>query len=761
MVFRKKKGHNLLNFKRRAPAAAAAAAGGGGVQQEQHQQQLPNETSIFRRESERDFYQNPTILSRLILHQKYPAAIRRLKKVPTEAAIWVSSTRGGTNNYHSRRNADETAGRAAATAATAAADADVASTTVPIHSNRPTAISPSMDQFNRAISASTMISALTDSFDSEAAAPKDIIWNGPATECTPDEKVSRDHSSSLSSSSPDQSSQLHCNNNNKDDNNNNKPYAFRQLPLHMACSNLRLLLTNEKTAKQQLEQLISQLVVTFPQACARRDHEYRLPLHEALWNNASPDVIVLLLIAYPEAVDEPDIYGRTAAELNEYRRGASPVDKQAVSRMLQRNASFWKFAKQEADLRLKHNKNNVLDNVNASVNSTSVLNDSLATEGDYTLATKESAFQGRAAAGNEPEPPTRTETSWSQLEKRVLNLERALAESYEQNYGMAQEISRLEDIQKKYYKVISKQFLAKQVIQLEEDNAELRMQLGLMETILKRNNLTMEDASVFSGPTSIEVDDDDDDDDAGPQAAAQMQNQQQQRQQDEVVQLRDDNQILRAQVASLTSRMEEFQRMLEDYERDANKRKEEETSETQRSTTEEDDMEEEESLAMSLSTTTVHSHLSNMNVDEKALVPMPPTVSPLQRGITHNLDGLLELAETTYGHKFSPELVEAWRNITVDGDNFSLFSGVGGMSVLDKLSEVDIEDEIDDLSLPSPSEVKSNKGQKQSGEEAHEQKGNLSQPSSTDRKSGGDTRQPIQKTYEQTEDMSMYSVLWA
>lgn len=40
-----------------------------------------------------DFYETPTILSRLILHQKYQSALRRLAKHPTEAQVWVCRVR--------------------------------------------------------------------------------------------------------------------------------------------------------------------------------------------------------------------------------------------------------------------------------------------------------------------------------------------------------------------------------------------------------------------------------------------------------------------------------------------------------------------------------------------------------------------------------------------------------------------------------------------------------------------------------------------
>lgn len=42
-----------------------------------------------KRELECDFYINPTMTSRLILHQKYAAAIRRLQQHPSECSVWV------------------------------------------------------------------------------------------------------------------------------------------------------------------------------------------------------------------------------------------------------------------------------------------------------------------------------------------------------------------------------------------------------------------------------------------------------------------------------------------------------------------------------------------------------------------------------------------------------------------------------------------------------------------------------------------------
>jgi hypothetical protein len=53
--------------------------------------EIPKSRSGDKKEC--DFYANPTFLSRLILHQKYSSAMRRLAKHPREAEIWVCRAR--------------------------------------------------------------------------------------------------------------------------------------------------------------------------------------------------------------------------------------------------------------------------------------------------------------------------------------------------------------------------------------------------------------------------------------------------------------------------------------------------------------------------------------------------------------------------------------------------------------------------------------------------------------------------------------------
>ena len=63
-----------------------------------------------------DFYDDPTILSRLILHGHYQAAIHRLREHPNEASVWVRRERRTTIAETTTANTDRTSAAAAAVA---------------------------------------------------------------------------------------------------------------------------------------------------------------------------------------------------------------------------------------------------------------------------------------------------------------------------------------------------------------------------------------------------------------------------------------------------------------------------------------------------------------------------------------------------------------------------------------------------------------------------------------------------------------------
>ena len=418
-----------------------------------------------RGESERecDFYLNPTLLSRLILHQRYPSAITRVKKHPLEASTWVSSTRKHTSAADASNNNLTDPSVVSDLGPDAPASVCTPDSPIEVQNEMP-------QQLDKTPRKTTSPATQSNK-------------GGDEKEERHDQQVEDDSPSSCSSEPVE--------------------YSFRQLPLHMACSGLSRVY--DIALRQKLNELIGQLVVTFPAATRYRDHQGRLPLHEAIWNNASPDSVTLMLISYPEAVDELDIYGRTVLELNDHGKS---THKHEIRRMLLRPRSFWSLARREKDLRLKHA---VVWGAGASIASTSVLADSRAGDEENSVSTLESAFQGRAPIGYESASRTQKgekveATSWSQLEARALALEQSLAEQYEQQYNMAEELSRLREIEKKYNLIKSSDLLAQQVIQLEEDKAALEAKVNLMENLLKRNDLSVDDASVFTKPTTVVLD---------------------------------------------------------------------------------------------------------------------------------------------------------------------------------------------------------------------------------------------------------------
>jgi len=325
-----------------------------------------------------DFYTNPTVLSRLILHQKYESALRRLKRAPREALTWVSTHRQ---------------------------DGDV--TTV----------------------------------------------------------------------------------------------SYRQLPLHMACTALSR--TVDTTLRSQVLDLINRLVVAYPEACAARDHDERLPLHEALVYGVNPDTVVTLLMAYPTAVHETDRFGRTPLQL--HQQHCQPENKEEITAMLQRGTGFWNFCRNEAKLQAKQRKPTTTTTTNDDVQSIGVLNDSLADRDDYTLQTRASV-----ASVLRSTRPTRlvqkplTPTAWSQLEQRAVQLEQLLQSKQESNYQMTQELERLRSIEEKYQQITSSKYLAKSLLQLEEEKSDMTNQIAKLKRALRKHGIDADDLSTVAGTAAVD-----------------------------------------------------------------------------------------------------------------------------------------------------------------------------------------------------------------------------------------------------------------
>mmetsp|Transcript_17092 Transcript_17092/g.32441 ORF Transcript_17092/g.32441 Transcript_17092/m.32441 type:complete len:703 (+) Transcript_17092:192-2300(+) len=356
---------------------------------EEKRRLLPS--NINPKDRECDFYQNPTILSRLIQNFKYRAAVQRLERHgPAEASVWVCSRRA----EDSKKNNDATA------------------TTTPAKS-------------------------LASSIRSHAR----------------------------------------------------QAYGYRMLPVHMAVDSL--FHVADESLRADLESLISHLVIAFPEGCSRRDHEGKLPLHEAIWHDASPETVSALLMAYPAAGRERDTRGRYPIEINEHRMGNY---KEAVSNLLRRKDDFWVAAGQEAHYRLKHRR---VPKADQSVASTSVLAGSVK-EDDDTLISSDSF----AHAADPCHPKAADEHTgrvkamrWEQIEKRAMTLESKLAESYEQNFKLKQEVTELKVSKKLLQKKVDKLVAddqGQQIAELVTEREHLVLQIQALRSRLAENGLPVD-----------------------------------------------------------------------------------------------------------------------------------------------------------------------------------------------------------------------------------------------------------------------------
>jgi len=326
-----------------------------------------------------DFYQNPTILSRLILNQKYASALRRLKNYPEEASVWVCSKR---NPF--KRN-------------------------VQFASHRSLVSRPSMRRLN-----SKLDPQLLD-------------------------------------------------------------YSIRQLPIHVACHSLFRCYESERV---EVERLITHLAVIYPAGCEQPDHEGKLPLHEALWHNASPTTLSVLLMASPSTLHERDKYGRAPMELNRFRSGE---DKEQVKHMLLRGVAYWESARDEAVMLTKQgNDNDILRNISMRLQKGASLGDV-----SYDLV----------------EPVT-----WKKLELRAIYLEQLLSDMYEKNYELGEQVDMLsnekmqlqDELDRLQNETSSREAGSEECVKdLCEELNFLRREISRLKKQLKKKNKSTSDEGEF------------------------------------------------------------------------------------------------------------------------------------------------------------------------------------------------------------------------------------------------------------------------
>lgn len=323
------------------------------------------------RPKEVDFYKDPTILSRLILNERYDAAMNRLEKFPEEVSVWVCSKRNPFQSSEDNNSSTRTLQRY-----------------------------PSLSSFqsNRSLRS---VSSIRRKPSLQAA----------GREIDPD----------------------------------TIEFSLRQLPIHVACNNFLSIDdeyddvddydnevdgTNQKGGKRNrradLERLVIRLAVKYPEGCGMRDHEGKLPLHEALWNNASTETITVLLMAYPTALHERDRYGRSPVELNRFRRGEDH-HKSIIQKLLLRGVQFWEKARAVI---AQQEQQQVQQQQAAETRASEQL--PLQTPKNIQANTIKDKRKARVEA-----------MTWAKLERRAIHLEQLLNGMYEKNYELGELVEEL------------------------------------------------------------------------------------------------------------------------------------------------------------------------------------------------------------------------------------------------------------------------------------------------------------------------------
>lgn len=127
-------------------------------------------------------------------------------------------------------------------------------------------------------------------------------------------------------------------------NSNNNDESYERLPIHIASEQLAF--ATDSQLRFQLEQLILRLALIYPEGCSLEDdYNQRLPLHEAIWNNATPETISMLIMADPTSIYRKDTCGRNASEVNRHGCGVF-VDQ--VKELLNMGLAFWEDARKKA-----------------------------------------------------------------------------------------------------------------------------------------------------------------------------------------------------------------------------------------------------------------------------------------------------------------------------------------------------------------------------------------------------------------------------
>jgi hypothetical protein len=258
--------------------------------------------------------------------------------------------------------------------------------------------------------------------------------------------------------------------------------CLRQLPIHLACADLGRAV--DPALRDALNQLITHLAVTFPEACGVPDHNRLRPVQHAVRCGAQPSTVSLLLMAVPESVHCADDRGRSLSQLN---RACDSPHRRQVAQILKLDVEFWRQSREEANFRLQQQRQPPPEETDPA-------------QARNPDPSGEGAGPGGGGGSSPPRSsraiePLRDESvtpvAWEQLEVRAVALEQILAEMNEKNYALNRRIEHL--VKGKmdlldHLDRIKQSSLAREAKRLQQQNRALRRQVAELEQLLRRSS---------------------------------------------------------------------------------------------------------------------------------------------------------------------------------------------------------------------------------------------------------------------------------
>jgi hypothetical protein len=399
-----------------------------------------------KRERECDFYHNPTLTSRLILHQKYVAAIRRIQHYPSEGSVWVCVKR---SSKQQQTSTPTLRAKSKSKDRKSKKDGDTAATSKE-HSSHEDHDNDEYSMRQLPLHMACQDLARVGIQASNRPQLEELIAH--LVLCYPSACSEQDHNGSFPlheaiwyTASSETISHLLC---------GAPDVAYANDPYGRSCMYLSHHCRSRTPEDQQRVQVMLQRGVPFWET-ALQEARLRLRHRNVPAKSASISSMSVLAAA-----------GRDDHDHEEDGAGKDGYDDDATIRTTNEHAC--------SDDKMNENKNNTDTNDN------------------------DNATQASLAPW-----------SWSQLEQRAQRLEHLLAESLEKYFQVSVAKSVLEathsELEQKY-RLLAADTGNEQLSQMEQENAQLKREKQQLEELLQRHNLVFDDeGTMHSKPMEVSV----------------------------------------------------------------------------------------------------------------------------------------------------------------------------------------------------------------------------------------------------------------